>query len=65
MLELHRRCAAVAGVEQEPRLEAGRLGDVRRSALDVARAREELGWQAETPLDEGLRLTWDWLRSKD
>ena len=61
VLELHRRCAEVAGIDAEPRLEAARLGDARRSVLDVSRAAGELGWRARTPLDEGLRRTWAWL----
>ena len=35
--ELFAACAAVAGSTVEPRLEAARLGDVRRSVLDVRR----------------------------
>ena len=31
-----------------------RQGEVRRSCLDVSRAREELGWTAEVPLQAGL-----------
>jgi UDP-glucose 4-epimerase len=61
VLELHERCAGAAGREQEPRFEAARLGDARRSVLDVSRAAAELGWRAQTALDEGLRRTWAWL----
>jgi len=61
VLELHRACAAVAGVDAEPRFEPARLGDARRSVLDVSRAAGELGWSAHTPLEDGLRRTWDWL----
>ena len=57
--ELHRLCAEVAGSAQEPRHVAPRTGDARRSVLDPSRAERELGWRAETQLDEGLRLTWD------
>jgi UDP-glucose 4-epimerase len=32
-----------------------RPGEVRRSCLDVTRAREQLGWEAEVELREGLR----------
>jgi len=39
-----------------------RLGEVRRSAIDPSRAREELGWEAKVELDEGLQLTLDSLR---
>ena len=31
-----------------------------RRRLDVSRAREEFGWTAETPLEEGLKETIDW-----
>jgi UDP-glucuronate 4-epimerase len=34
-------------------------GDVDRTWADVSRAREELGYAARTPLDEGLRAQWD------
>jgi UDP-glucose 4-epimerase len=60
--ELHRACAAVAGVENAPRLEAARLGDVLRSVLDCGLAARELGWRAEMPQDEGLRRTWAWMQ---
>ena len=61
VLELHRRCAEVAGVAAEPRFEPARLGDARRSVLDVSRAARELGWSARTALPDGLRRTWEWL----
>jgi len=58
VLDLYRACAAVAGVGAEPRREAARLGDVRRSVLDVSRAETELGWRPEVGLEDGLRRTW-------
>jgi UDP-glucose 4-epimerase len=63
VLDLHRACAAIAGSAAEPRLEAARLGDARRSVLDVSKAARVLGWRAETSFDDGLRQTWDWMRS--
>jgi UDP-glucose 4-epimerase len=33
-----------------------RPGEVRRSCLDVSRAKRELGWEAEVQLRDGLRL---------
>lgn len=39
----------------EPRFEPERLGEVRRSCLDVSLARAELGWGATVTLTEGLR----------
>ncbi|HTX31386.1 MAG TPA: NAD-dependent epimerase/dehydratase family protein [Solirubrobacteraceae bacterium] len=38
----------------EPNFEPDRPGEVRRSCLDVSRARRELGWEARTELAEGL-----------
>ena len=60
VLALHRACAEVAGREAEPRLEPARLGDVRRSVLDVSLAAAELGFRAQTGLAEGLARTWAW-----
>ncbi len=58
ILDLHRACAAVSDWSAEPRFEEARLGDVRRSVLDVSLAERELGWRPEVGLEEGLRLTW-------
>jgi nucleoside-diphosphate-sugar epimerase len=35
-------------------------GDVRRTAPDTTRAERDLGWRAETPLEDGLKAQWDW-----
>jgi UDP-glucose 4-epimerase len=43
----------------EPEFAAARPGEVQRITLDASRAQRELGWRAETGLDEGLRLTLD------
>jgi UDP-glucose 4-epimerase len=40
-----------------PRFEEARLGEIERSCLDVSRAREELGWQAQVSMVDGLRTT--------
>jgi UDP-glucose 4-epimerase len=59
---LHAACEKVAGVDAQPRLEEARLGDVRRSVLDVSRIRQELGWQRRVSLDDGLQRTWAWMQ---
>lgn len=41
----------------EPRFAPDRPGEVRRSCLDVSRARRELGWEAGVALREGLKRT--------
>lgn len=40
-----------------PAYAAPRPGDVYRIYLDPSRAKQELGWEATTPLEEGLRQT--------
>jgi UDP-glucuronate 4-epimerase len=35
-------------------------GDARRTAADVTRIRDELGWSPTTALDEGLQAQWSW-----
>ena len=37
--------------------------DVSRIYLDISRAREELGWEPEISLDEGLRRTWEFVKN--
>jgi UDP-glucose 4-epimerase len=32
--------------------------------LDAGLASRELGWQPETSLEEGLALTWAWMREE-
>src|SRR3954454_8148037 len=39
-----------------------RLGELERSYIDVGRAREVLGWNAEMSLEEGMRRRLDWSR---
>jgi len=60
VLALHRACAELAGDSSQPQFEAARLGEVRHSVLDVSLAARELGWIAQTPLAEGLAVTWAW-----
>jgi UDP-glucose 4-epimerase len=62
--ELHRICSDVAGVEQEPRFEDERPGDLRDSVIDPSRAARELGWRAERSLAAGLTETWSAVRSE-
>ena len=40
----------------EPRFAPERPGEVRRSCLDVSRARRELDWEPEVQLRDGLRV---------
>ena len=64
VLELHRLCAKVAGVDAEPLLVDARPGDLHDSVLDGTRAREQLGWRPERTLEEGLAETWSWVKEQ-
>jgi len=56
LLELIEALRAAGGRPlAEPEFLPPRPGEVRRSCLEVARARRELGWQAGVGLEEGLR----------
>jgi UDP-glucose 4-epimerase len=55
--ELYRAMAEVCGVDEEPAYEPERPGEVRRSSLDISKAKRVLGWEPVTSLSEGLRLT--------
>jgi UDP-glucose 4-epimerase len=58
VLELAARLAELGGAEDfEPELAPPRPGEVQRISLDPGLAERELGWRAETGLEEGLRLT--------
>jgi UDP-glucose 4-epimerase len=58
--QLHELCRAVTGVDAPPRHEEARLGDARRSVLDVSHIERELGWRPRVSLEDGLRETWEW-----
>lgn len=49
--------ASITGRPGVPRHGPPKLAEVRRSCLDVARARESLGWTARIDLESGLRTT--------
>jgi UDP-glucose 4-epimerase len=58
-----RRAAGVGDDELQPEFAPARLGELQRSALDVSRARAELGFTAQADLDEGMRRTLEWARA--
>jgi UDP-glucose 4-epimerase len=60
VLQIVQRLAELHGPgAPEPEFAPARLGEIDRSCLNAARAREVLGWQAQTPIAEGLRLTYE------
>ncbi|HSS32486.1 MAG TPA: NAD-dependent epimerase/dehydratase family protein [Solirubrobacterales bacterium] len=60
VLELAEILGRLGDVENfEPEFAPARAGEVQRIALDAGRAERDLGWQATTSLENGLRLTLD------
>jgi UDP-glucose 4-epimerase len=57
VLEIYDQLSRVAKVETKPHFEDGRPGELRRSCLSSAQARDVLGWEPKTLLEEGLRKT--------
>lgn len=55
--------AAAAGYDGPPSYGPERAGDLQHSCLDVSRAAQVLGWQAQVEFPEGAKLTVDHLRS--
>jgi UDP-glucose 4-epimerase len=56
--EIARAIGRRPAVEYTP----ARRFDVPVNVLDASLARRQLGWSASTPLAEGLRRTYDWMR---
>ena len=56
--------AAVLECEPQVHYRPARTFDVPANILDISLARQELGWRPETSLQQGLRLTANWLRER-
>lgn len=50
-----------AGIEYQPRRQ---WDHIPRRLADINRAREELGYDPQTKLADGLKITWDWLKGR-
>jgi UDP-glucose 4-epimerase len=55
--QLHSAIAAAVGAPDEPEFYPPRLGDLKRSRLDISRADEVLGWRPKVNLDDGVEQT--------
>ena len=62
--ELARTIARQVGFEGEIRWDATRPGGQSRRRLNVSRAKEEFGFEAQMDFEEGLRHTIAWYRGK-
>jgi len=62
--ELYEVVAGITGYPTKPEYAPAKPGDVVRSVVDPAKAKKELGWEAWTPLEAGLRTTVEWYRER-
>jgi UDP-glucose 4-epimerase len=65
VLELLETSCRVAGVDATPEYAPPRPGELARNVLDPRLAERELGFRTETPIEQGLRTTWEWIRKKE
>ena len=64
ILEVARSVGEALGLPEAAVLhKPGRRGDVPANVLDIARAREALGWEPRTEWMDGLRATAEWIRA--
>jgi UDP-glucose 4-epimerase len=59
VLELGALIADICERRFEPEMAPARPGEIQRIAIDSGRATSDLGWEARTPLAEGLKVTTD------
>jgi UDP-glucose 4-epimerase len=60
--QLHSAVAAAVGGPDDPEFHPERLGDLKRSCLDIGLAERVLGWRPQVRLDDGIRRTVDYFR---
>ncbi len=56
---------SLEGKEPKPIYYPNRPGEQMRYCLDNSKIKKELGWEPKVSLDEGLKLTIEYARSKD
>jgi len=63
--EIYRAMVEVTGFEAPVTRAERRPGDAREVYFNPAKARRELGWEAQVPLVEGMRKTYEYFRDKE
>ena len=63
LLEAIHTLESVSGLTAEVRGEGVQAGDVKHTWADLGRAREDLGYAPQVPLEEGLRREAEWYRT--
>jgi UDP-glucose 4-epimerase len=60
--QLHTAIASAVRAPDDPEFHPPRLGDLKRSCLDISRAESVLGWRPTVKLDEGVARTVEFFR---
>jgi UDP-glucose 4-epimerase len=60
--QLHSVVAAALDAPDDPEFHLPRLGDLRRSCLDIGLAERVLGWRPQVQLEDGVRRTVEYFR---
>lgn len=60
--QLHSAVAGAVGAPDDPEFHPPRLGDLKRSCLDISRARQVLGWHPQIALADGVARTVSYFR---
>ena len=60
--QIHQQLARLVPTDASAKYGPPRAGDIRKIWLDVNAAEHDLGWQASTTFEDGLRKTVDWFR---
>jgi UDP-glucose 4-epimerase len=63
--EIYRAMVEVTGFEAPVTHAPRRPGDAREVYFNPAKAKRELGWEAQVPLIDGMRKTYDYFREKE
>jgi UDP-glucose 4-epimerase len=63
--ELHSEIAKAAGAPDEPEFHPARLGELRRSCLDISRAESVLGWRPQFNINAGVARTVEYFRHEE
>ena len=62
--DLHALVAKAADAPDDPMMAPPRLGELQAIALDVTAARQALGWEPRTPLEDGIPETVAYIKSR-
>jgi len=63
VLDLYGVVAKATGFGGAPRFEDPKPGDLQRAVVDPSKAKKVLGWEAWTPLADGIAKTVEWYRA--